>query len=231
MVAEYKAHGSINYVAKQFGCHPQTARRWVTRAARPGATLSDKSRYGRPKKIVGAHAYAIIKRGARQGKACKAISKDLEVVTHAPVHSETVRPFLNQPNHARQLRTKRKPLLAERHKSARLSFCKQWIRRCWRQVVVTYNKYFWSCPQGVGGNRWVWYGDEAPQKPRLKNVHKLHVYAGVSWYGKTQLFVTAGTCVKIVDSKTCKKRKGVGSEVYSKLLKEKFIPACQDLMK
>ena len=81
---------------------------------------------------------------------------------------------------AGQLRPKKKPLLTEAHKEARLRFAKTWVKRRWDNVVVTDSKYFWLCPKGVGSKVWVLYGDKAPIVPAFKNCTKLHVYGGVA---------------------------------------------------
>ena len=96
-------------------------------------------------------------------------------------------------NLGRPLRSLKKPRLTEAHKKARLAFAKKWVRHCWDNVVVTDSKYFWLCPRGVGPKQWVPYGQEAAYEPAEKKCYKVHVYAGVSKWGTTQLFVTVGT--------------------------------------
>ena len=57
-----------------------------------------------------------------------------------------------------------------------------------------------------------------------KNCTKVHVYGGVSKWGRTPLFATVGTTG--FKSET----KGVTGKVYLKLLEESLIPACKRLM-
>jgi hypothetical protein len=52
----------------------------------------------------------------------------------------------------------------------------------------------------------------------------VHVYAAITEWGKTNLFVSAGT------TGLKSKSKGVTAKVYVKLLEEKLMPACRQLM-
>ena len=90
---------------------------------------------------------------------------------------------------AGQLRPKKKPLLTEAHKEAKLRFAKIWVNKRWDNVVVTDSKYFWLCPKGVGSKVWVLYGDKAPIVPAFKNCTKLHVYGGVALRGAGRLYL------------------------------------------
>eukprot|EP00873_Tetraselmis_striata_P015615 jgi/Tetstr1/435879/TSEL_024767.t1 len=109
----------------------------------------------------------------------------------------------------------------------RLAFAREWVSKSWDNAVVTDSKYFWLCTKGPGFKEWVLFEDEPPTKPSEKNCFKLHVYGGVSKYGRTPLFVTAG-------STRIKRGKGESKEVtgavYLDLLKRELIPACKELM-
>jgi hypothetical protein len=58
----------------------------------------------------------------------------------------------------------------------------------------------------------------------MSKLHKVHVYAALTKWGKTNLFVTAGTAGFKSESK------GVTAKVYVKLLEDKPIPARRQLM-
>jgi hypothetical protein len=139
------------------------------------------------------------------------------------VSPETVRRFVKR-YMGRPLRAIKKPLLKETHKKDRLRFAKRWVRRDWSNVVVTDSKYFWLCPRGAGPKWWVPYGMDADYVPAEKNCQKVHVYAGVSRWGRTRLFVTVGTTGLKAPTK------GVNGEVYKELLENKLIPACKEMM-
>jgi hypothetical protein len=76
----------------------------------------------------------------------------------------------------------------------------------------------------VGDKRWALFEDDPPTVPSHRSCTKVHVYAAVSKWGNANLFVAAGTT-------GCKsKSKGVTAKVYVKLLEEKLIPECPQLM-
>jgi hypothetical protein len=76
----------------------------------------------------------------------------------------------------------------------------------------------------VGDKRWVLFKDGPPTVQAYRSYTKVHVYAAVTEWGKTNLFVTASTTEFISVSK------GLIAMVYVKLLEEKLIPACRQLM-
>jgi len=107
---------------------------------------------------------------------------------------------------------------------ARLCFAKEWVRKSWHNVVVTDSKYFWLTSKGPGNKEWVLFEDEPPTKVSQQNCFKVHAYGGVCKYGRTPLFVTVGSSVVKAKSK------GVNGEVYLELLRDRLIPACEELM-
>ena len=221
---------SIKEAAKEFGCHPRTVSRLLQKYEKTG-DLGDMPRSGRPRKLAGEQAKRALKRGTKAKMSCKDLVGHVQKELGVAVCSETVRRSLKQQDLARPLRAQRKPHLTPKQMDARLRFCKKWIRPTWKNIVITDSKYFWLHPQGVGSKCWVWRGDTPPARCAFKNnTHKVHVYAGVSCFGRTPLFVTVGTTgLKSIDA-SGKKRKGVTGEVYRELLQQSFIPACQKIM-
>ena len=188
IVSAFEACGGIKGVAKQLGCSPTTARKWVARNEAKGDVL-DAPRASRPSKgLSTAKAKAVLKRGVRQQKSRRQLMVDVRDKLGVDVNMETLRGALVS-GKARQLCPKKKPLLTEAHKEARLRFAKTWVKKRWDNVVVTDSKYFWLCQKGVGSKVWVLYGDKAPIVPAFKNCTKLHVYGGVALRGRTPLFV------------------------------------------
>jgi hypothetical protein len=57
-----------------------------------------------------------------------------------------------------------------------------------------------------------------------KNCQKVNVYAGISRWGRTRLFVTVSTTGLKAPTK------GVNGEVYKELLKNKLIPTCKEMI-
>jgi hypothetical protein len=119
-------------------------------------------------------------------------------------------------------------ILKEADKAVRLKFARQWVRRSWKNVMVTDSKYFDLIPQpgkSVGAKVWVLYGHQPPEVPVSKTSFRLHVYGGVSKYGRTPLFAVTGTTG--IKSQT----KGVGAPEYIQLLQSGLLPAAERIMK
>ena len=222
-VDAYYRLGSLKNAAREVNRPVSFVKRWVSRYER-GFGMGDFPRAGRPSYLLKSEEAIDVIMSCmldRQGPAGMARRLNAELGIRAS--QETVRRFLKR-NLGRPLRSVKKPRLTEAHKKARLRFAKKWVRRCWDNVAVTDSKYFWLCPRGVGPKHWVPYGKEADYEPAEKNCFKVHVYAGVSKWGRTQLFVTVGT------TRLKAPTKGVTGEVYKELLAEKLIPACRELM-
>ena len=106
-----------------------------------------------------------------------------------------------------------------------LAFAIEWARRAWAKVVVTDSKYFWLCPSGVGRKVWVRYCEHAPVVAINPNFTKVHVYGGVSKWGRTPLFtMMVGTTGLKSDTY------GITAKVYMQLLEDNLIPACKVIL-
>lgn len=223
IVEEYNKTLSIRKTAKKLGCSKDTVSKWVKRAA-SGELLVDRPRCGRPDKgLKREEAMELLRQSILDGLGPSQMAKLLHERLNIQVNAETVRRHLKM-NLGRPLRTRRKPKLSAAHRVARLAFSRKWRRRSWDRVVVTDSKYFWLCPRGVGPKRWVLYGQAPLVEQAERNCYKVHVYAGVSRWGRTPMFVTVGTTGFKAESK------GVNAAVYLKLLQEELIPACKELI-
>lgn len=193
--------------------------------AKATGDVQDAPRQGRPSKgLQSDTAMALLKQGIAEGKGCPQLATDLDEHSGISVSSETVRRHLKQ-RLGRPLRPVKKPRLSSHHMQARLAFAKEWARRAWDKVVVTDSKDFWLCPSGVGRKVWrVLYGEHAPVVATNINCTKVHVYGGVSKWGRTPLFTTVGTTGLKCDTK------GVTAKVYTQLLEDNLIPACKVIM-
>lgn len=222
LVLAYQRTGSYKLAAKAEKSNWRTVRQWVNRFEATG-DVRDAPRSGRPTK--GLHqpvVQQVLKRGVAKRLSCSRLAVDLRRKTGLCVCPETVRLALKKRG-ARCMKPLRKPRLTERHKSCRLSFSRVWRRRSWRNVVVSDSKFFHLYQQGAGGKVWVEKGDDPPSLAAVRGGFKVHVYAAVSKWGVTPLFVTAGTT-------GAKYKGGVTSEVYVDLLRDKLLPACKRLM-
>jgi hypothetical protein len=85
-----------------------------------------------------------------------------------------------------------KPFLNAAHKARRLRFAAKYRRQNWRLVLFSDEKTFelFAHPH----NQYVWTSsvDDVPTNPTVKHPPKLHVWAGISYYGKTELYFFTG---------------------------------------
>lgn len=223
LVWEYERLRNYSKVAKLCDTDPRTVKLWVQRFRDTG-DVQDKQRSGRPSAGLGTpDVVQLLAAEVRAGSSCPQMQSTLKASRGITVHHETVRAFVKG-RLARPLRPRRKPGLTAMHKRQRLQFCRKWVHKCLDNVVISDSKIFMLCPKGVGHKVWVLYGDKAPIRPSYRNCTRVHVYAAVSKWGKTALFVTAGTtgfqCAT----------KGVTAALYTQLLEEQLIPACRQLM-
>jgi hypothetical protein len=85
-----------------------------------------------------------------------------------------------------------KPFLNAAHKNRRLRFAAKFRRQNWRDVLFSDEKTFelFAHPK----NQYIWTSSaaEVPPNPTVKHPPKLHVWGGISYYGKTELFIFTG---------------------------------------
>ena len=130
---------------------------------------------------------------------------------------------------ARCVRPVRRPGLTQQHRAARVAFARKWLRLTWRNVMVSDSKFFYFNPKSKDEKVWVLWDGQPPTQQAQRGGYKVHVYAAVSKWGATPLFVTAGTTGHTVEVEG-KKHKTVDGEVYRELLHAQLLPACRQLM-
>lgn len=227
-VVAYKQLGSARRAAKAKGTTARTIERWVQRFEQTGS-VADAPRAGRPRSSMHLpKTKPILKRCVRKKMSSERIrdvvAKKLGITTSVA----TVRRALRD-HKCKAKRPVRKPIHTDRHKKDRLRFCKHWKRHSWARVMLSDSKIFLLYPAKVGFKVWVWDGDPTPSIPAVRGGFQVHLYAAVSKWGKTPLFMTAGSTGHTVknDGKKCK---GVNQYVYQELLRDKMLPACKKIM-
>ena len=102
-----------------------------------------------------------------------------------------------------------KPVLNAAHKARRLRFAAKYRRLNWRQVLFSDEKTFelFARPH----NQYIWSKSAAdvPANPTVKHPPKLHVWGGMSYYGKTELYFFTGNTDALF---------------YKGILKERLLP-------
>jgi hypothetical protein len=102
----------------------------------------------------------------------------------------------------------RRPFLTDAHKARRLRFTAKYRNQNWRHVLFSDEKTFelFAHPH----NQYVWStsADRVPVSATVKHPPKLHVWAGMSYYGKTKLYIFTGN---------------MDSPFYEGILKERLV--------
>jgi transposase len=106
------------------------------------------------------------------------------------------------------IKRQRKPLLTDRHKQRRLEFVRKYKNQDWRLVLFTDEKTFELYGRQQHNIVWAASADEVPASAVVKHPPKLHVWGGMSYYGRTKLFVFTGN---------------MDAEFYKSILEERLL--------
>lgn len=204
LVTTWKRLGDYTAVAKECKARLRDVRLWVGRWLAT-CDVQDAQRIGRPSLVTTNDGVVqrVLRQGVTQGNTAKESMHMLHTELGISCSVRTLQRSLHQIAHP--MRPVKTVILKEADKAVRLKFAKQWVRRSWKNVMVTDSKYFDLIPQpgkSVGAKVWVLYGHQPPEVPVSKTSFRLHVYGGVSKYGRTPLFaVTCTTGIKKPDQR------------------------------
>lgn len=219
-------------VAQNLQTSRQLVSRWTKRESL-GEGIQDRPRSGAPRKLS-EHAVQRARTLLSAGKSDSTLRKVArELVTEGlcttEVSKNTVRTAVRSGSDGlRSCHVSSVPILTEEQSKKRVAFAKENRNRAWTKVMFTDSKYFYLHPLSGrrGPKRWVLAGTK-PTRPSTKFPSKVHVYAGVSYYGKTELrFATGTTGLKSEFSKT---QKGVGAAEYQSILSDTLLPRAKQL--
>ena len=214
-------------VARNLKTSEQLVRRWVKRELQ-GEGLRDRPRSGAPLKLSEdaiRRAKALLL-ASNTGSTLRKVARKLAEEGHcsAVVSRGTVAKAVKGGKGALQsCHVSSVPMLSEEQMQKRVAFATANRSTRWKKVMFTDSKYFYLTQLAgrKGPKRWVLAGSK-PVQAVVKFPSKVHVYAGVSFYGKTKLhFATGTTGLRSVFSKT---QRGVGAEEYQAIVKETLLP-------
>lgn len=103
----------------------------------------------------------------------------------------------------------RHPFLTDASKARRLAFARKFRRQNWRTVLFSDEKTFELF--AASHNQFIWAAapEDVPALPTVKHPPKLHVWGGISFHGKTELYIFTGN---------------MDAEFYEGILKERLLP-------
>ena len=102
----------------------------------------------------------------------------------------------------------RRPLLTDANKARRVAFARKFRHQNWKQVLFSDEKTFELFATAHNQYIWAVAPDDVPGQPTVKHPPKLHVWGGISYYGKTELYVFTGNMT---------------AEFYEGILKERLL--------
>ena len=219
-------------VARNLQTSTQLVRRWVKRELE-GEGLHDRSRPGAPRKLSN-DAVKRAKDLLLASNTCSTLRKVARRLVDeghcsTKVSKSTVGSAVKSGKGALQsCHVSSVPALSEEQMRKRVAFAKANRNRPWTKVMFTDSKYFYlnQLAGRKGPKRWVLAGSK-PTQAGVKFPSKVHVYAGVSYHGKTDLhFATGTTGLKSTFSKT---QRGVGALEYQAVLEQTLLPQARKI--
>ena len=124
------------------------------------------------------------------------------------ISRETVRRAAHKAN-LTAYKTRKRPLLTLRQKLKRLQYAKKYKDHPWRSTLFTDEKTWWY---GKEGQSFVWTDDIDDPKlnnEQVKHPYKVHAWGGISWYGKTDLYLF---------------EENMDTDLFCKILRTKMLP-------
>jgi transposase len=175
---------SIAEIVRVTGFTKKFVLRWAHRDS-----VQDQQHPGRPRKLspalvktVGAMMKGKTRRSTRRVAVLLAERKHVNVSHHTVYRAAKqigLKPYKRH----------QKPLLSDGQRQRRLAFAKKYRNQNWRTVLFTDEKTFEL--YGHPKNNFVWdvSPDAVPASPTVKHPPKIHVWGGMSYYGKTKLYI------------------------------------------
>ena len=198
---------------KRYGYTRQFISRWWKRYQDTGG-VGDAQRPGRPKTLSQTQRKEVTRALKRKASSSlRKVAKKMRTEHHVTVSKDTVRRIANEEGLVYR-RRKKKPLLTDAHKVARLRFARRRRPRgFWSRVMWSDEASFalYSSTKG----EWVEEGEEAEPHETVKWPPRIRVWAAISTKGKTPL-------VRIP--------KKMNAEEFETLLVERLMPLMCDAM-
>lgn len=237
--AYHDCNGSIKAAAQKLckqgvllGGQEQFVRRWVKRAE-SGQSMLDNVRSGRPRQLSNqavSRARQLLTE-TRYSCAKTAVTLKAEGLCPKGVSASTIRRAARAADSNITFKSPRVvPKLTEAQKQARLKFARANRRRGWGNVMFTDSKYFRLGPArgGSGNKKWM-LKDSTETIPAVKYPPTVHAYAGVTKYGKTELFFSTGTTG--LKNGYEKGNRGVAAQEYvEQVLSKCIVPTARSLL-
>lgn len=127
----------------------------------------------------------------------------------------------------------RKLHLTEQQMQKRLKFCRDYRRKSFRGIFFTDSTYITMCTTKASPRQTIWlFKGERHKEVVKQKAEKLHIYAGCSYFGKSQLHFATGTSgqkSKYINPKTKQPMRGVCAAEYQDICRRSLIPNAEHI--
>jgi transposase len=197
-------HGEAE-IMRRTGFSRCFVRRWMS-ASDQHEDASDRPRSGRPRKLVPPVTRLVrAHMKGKKGRSSRKVAQIMAARDNINLSYRSVQRAARLAGLSPYHRAK-KPLLTDRMRERRMDFAQRYRQTNWRQVLFTDEKTFVLFGRRNRQNDVIWETspENVPPTQAPKHPSKVHVWGGVSYYGKTDLYVfedilDADLYIKILD--------------------------------
>jgi transposase len=169
-------------IAREVKCKPHSVARVLNKYKQTG-TVDDEPPQGRKRKTSREEDKKICKK-AKQGKSAPKIARELSQSRGNSINERTVRRRLKERKFF-YLPKKKKQRLSKVHKERRVEYATQMEKTDWKTALFTDEKSFWLGDSTT--HAWQQLDDRIEEEYE-RYTPKLHVWGGVGYYFKTDLY-------------------------------------------
>lgn len=202
-------------IRAEVGCSQKAVRRW-RHDVESEDPFSDESRSGRPPKLTPELSQRIVNETEGQlRRSTRLVARELKEEGVADISYSTVRRALREEG-LHPYKRPHKPKLSDKDKLERRRWLRHTNNSMWGNVVFSDEKIVWLVRAPNRKNDIVWSSHPAfvPPAETVRFSKRLHVWAGISSRGKTQLAFIEGT---------------LNATKYIEILNEFLLPMTQEL--
>ena len=233
-VGMLQAGSSQRWVSLKLGVNIRTIRRWW-RLFKNEISLKNQGARGRKSSVPRIAEIIISKSIGKKRRSVRNLSRQLKLKGHQ-VSSSTVYRYLTKVKGVKSFKRQRQPLLTQKHKDARLKFCKEhanWTVKDWRNILFSDESPFQLNHPSNRKNDCVWAKNPSEEDPiqMVKFPKKIQVWGLMSHSALSNLHfippgqtVTADYYIKEILQKTLmsafNRRREKGTVLQRKMLQK-----------
>lgn len=225
----FRCRGVIHRIQINTGCNPEYIRKWVNHYQKTG-TLNDSPRKGRPRLLNPSQVASLVKLTEQQDSVPAALA-ELQKKGRIPrsVSVKTARRAVK--HHLEQKAPRIRPVLTDTAKAKRLAFCRR--RHDAKRIVAVDSTIITAAGSPSRHKVWTKIGS-TPVEYKVRKGQQLHVYAGITRYGATDLVRVTGTtglAPRFTKPGGVEKFRGVGAKEFQHVLKRHLFPKAKQLLR